>query len=105
MTKWVCSVCGYVYEGENAPEVCPVCKAPADKFIKQGDEMTCRFVSFQIDVQGVFVLFAAKIQKQPGFTRLAESLENERFAAGAFFPLDQGIGTFSSHKNFPFKGL
>ena len=38
-------------------------------------------------------------------TRLAESLENERLAAGAFFPLDQGIGTFSSHKNFPFKGL
>ena len=32
MTKWVCSVCGYVYEGENAPEVCPVCKAPASKF-------------------------------------------------------------------------
>ena len=26
--------------GENAPEVCPVCKAPADKFIKQGEEMT-----------------------------------------------------------------
>ena len=40
MTKWVCSVCGYAYEGENAPEVCPVCKAPADKFIKQGEEMT-----------------------------------------------------------------
>ena len=40
MTKWVCSVCGYVYEGENATEVCPVCKAPADKFIKQGEEMT-----------------------------------------------------------------
>ena len=40
MTKWVCSVCGYVYEGENAPEVCPVCKAPADKFIKQDEEMT-----------------------------------------------------------------
>ena len=25
-------VCGYVYEGEAAPEVCPVCKAPASKF-------------------------------------------------------------------------
>ena len=36
MTKWVCSVCGYVYEGEKAPEACPVCKAPADKFIKAG---------------------------------------------------------------------
>ena len=35
MTKWVCSVCGYVYEGEKAPEACPVCKAPADKFVKQ----------------------------------------------------------------------
>ena len=27
MAKWVCNVCGYVYEGENAPEVCPICKA------------------------------------------------------------------------------
>ena len=40
MAKWVCSVCGYVHEGDEAPEVCPVCKAPADKFIKQGEEMT-----------------------------------------------------------------
>ena len=29
MKKFVCSVCGYVYEGEAAPEVCPICKAPA----------------------------------------------------------------------------
>ena len=28
MAKWVCNVCGYVYEGDAAPEVCPVCKAP-----------------------------------------------------------------------------
>ncbi len=40
MAKWVCSVCGYVYEGEQAPEACPVCKAPASKFTKQGGEMT-----------------------------------------------------------------
>ena len=32
MAKWVCNVCGYVYEGEQAPDVCPVCKAPASKF-------------------------------------------------------------------------
>ncbi|WP_368273679.1 rubredoxin-like domain-containing protein, partial [Enterocloster bolteae] len=25
MKKWVCTVCGYVYEGENAPEKCPQC--------------------------------------------------------------------------------
>ena len=35
MTKWVCGVCGYVYEGETAPEKCPQCKAPAEKFTKQ----------------------------------------------------------------------
>jgi len=40
MAKWVCNVCGYVYEGETAPEVCPICKAPADKFTKQDSEMT-----------------------------------------------------------------
>lgn len=40
MAKWVCNVCGYVHEGETAPEVCPICKAPADKFTKQDSEMT-----------------------------------------------------------------
>ena len=34
MTKWVCSVCGYIYEGENPPEFCPQCKVPAEKFNK-----------------------------------------------------------------------
>ena len=34
MTTWICKVCGYVYEGENAPDQCPVCKAPASQFEK-----------------------------------------------------------------------
>ena len=38
--KWVCKVCGYVYEGPEAPEFCPVCKAPASKFKKVDGEMT-----------------------------------------------------------------
>ena len=40
MAKWVCSVCGYVHEGDTPPEKCPVCKVPAEKFIKQESEMT-----------------------------------------------------------------
>ena len=40
MKKFVCSVCGYVYEGDTAPEFCPVCKAPASKFVEQSEEMT-----------------------------------------------------------------
>lgn len=31
---WVCSVCGFVYVGDQAPELCPVCKVPAWKFDK-----------------------------------------------------------------------
>ncbi|MCD7768857.1 MAG: NADH peroxidase [Oscillospiraceae bacterium] len=38
MAKWVCTVCGYVHEGDQAPEVCPICKAPASKFIQQGED-------------------------------------------------------------------
>ena len=38
--KWVCQICGYVYEGEQPPEKCPICKAPASKFTKQDAEMT-----------------------------------------------------------------
>jgi len=38
--KFVCQVCGYVYEGDAAPEKCPVCNAPADKFTAQSAEMT-----------------------------------------------------------------
>lgn len=30
--KWICTVCGYVHEGDTAPEKCPVCGVPASKF-------------------------------------------------------------------------
>ena len=40
MKTWVCSVCGYVYEGANPPEQCPVCKASSDKFVEQSGELT-----------------------------------------------------------------
>ncbi len=39
MKKFVCSICGYVHEGDSAPEFCPVCKAPASKFTEQSGEM------------------------------------------------------------------
>ena len=40
MKKFVCSVCGYVYEGEAAPEKCPQCGAPASKFVEQSGSMS-----------------------------------------------------------------
>ncbi|MEL7598157.1 MAG: NADH peroxidase [Clostridiaceae bacterium] len=32
MKKFVCTVCGYIHEGEEPPEKCPICKADASKF-------------------------------------------------------------------------
>ena len=40
MKKFVCSVCGYVHEGDAAPAECPICHAPAEKFTAQSGEKT-----------------------------------------------------------------
>lgn len=40
MKKFVCSVCGYVFEGETAPDFCPQCKAPKEKFVEQKGELS-----------------------------------------------------------------
>ena len=40
MSKYVCQICGYVHEGDSAPESCPICKAPASKFTLQSEELS-----------------------------------------------------------------
>ncbi len=40
MKKFVCSVCGYVHEGDAAPASCPQCKVSGDKFNEQGGDLT-----------------------------------------------------------------
>ena len=40
--KFICTVCGYVHEGDEAPERCPQCKAPREKFkevVENGDSL------------------------------------------------------------------
>lgn len=38
MKKYICSICGYVHEGDSAPDKCPVCSAPKEKFLEQTNE-------------------------------------------------------------------
>lgn len=38
MKKFICSVCGYVHEGNEPPEKCPLCKAPRDKFTEKKED-------------------------------------------------------------------
>lgn len=39
MKKFVCTVCGYVHEGDAAPDQCPVCKAAKEKFKEMSGEL------------------------------------------------------------------
>ncbi|MFD3158501.1 NADH peroxidase [Haloimpatiens sp. FM7330] len=38
MKKFVCTICGYIHEGNEAPEKCPQCGAPKDKFVEKNEE-------------------------------------------------------------------
>ena len=39
MKKYICTVCGYIHEGDAPPEVCPICKVGADKFEEMKDDL------------------------------------------------------------------
>ena len=32
--KWRCTVCGYIHEGPEAPDQCPMCKVGKEKFVE-----------------------------------------------------------------------
>ena len=44
MAKYVCPVCGYVHEGDSAPEKCPQCGVPGSKFTKMDESADLNFV-------------------------------------------------------------
>ena len=45
MAKFICTVCGYVHEGDEAPAQCPQCKVPASKFKKLDESEALSFVT------------------------------------------------------------
>ena len=45
MAKWICPVCGFVHEGDTAPEFCPQCKVPGSKFKKMEEGAALQFVT------------------------------------------------------------
>ena len=75
MAKWVCGICGYVYEGEELPAdfKCPVCKAPASKFTKQEGEM----VWAAEHVVGITKMCRKRLRQDFARTLLANALKLE----------------------------
>ena len=43
--KFICTVCGYIYEGEEAPAKCPICGAGANKFQELTEDTTPEFAA------------------------------------------------------------
>ena len=58
MAKWVCSVCGYVHEGDTPPEECPVCHVPADKFNEVKGEL-------KLAAEHTFGTYAETVKNNP----------------------------------------
>jgi len=50
MQKWQCTVCGYIHEGDQPPEKCPVCGADRSEFVKLETEETPETATHQEDL-------------------------------------------------------
>ena len=76
--KWICKVCGYVYEGNEPPEFCPVCKVGKDKFERLEETPQWADVHTLGVAQGMDERVVAGLRKQ---------YEKECIEAGAYMAM------------------
>ena len=100
MAKWKCSVCGYVHEGDEAPEKCPVCKQPKEKFVKVEEAPKNPYAGTKTE-KNLWEAFAgesqarnkytyfASVAKKAGYEQIAalflQTAENEKEHAKLWF--------------------
>ena len=71
MAKWTCKVCGYIHDGEiSADFKCPVCKAPADKFVKAEEPKKNPYAGTKTE-QNLWTAFAGESQARNKYTYFA----------------------------------
>ena len=123
MKKFVCTVCGYVHEGDSAPEACPICKAPAEKFNEVKGEANYATVHIVGEAQGVsediikdlrdnftgectevgMYLAMARVADREGYPEIAAAFEKygmeEAVHAAKFAELLGEVVTDSTKKN------
>lgn len=100
--KFICTVCGYAYEGEAAPKECPVCHAKAEKF-KAFDPEAIKGTKTEENLKAAFagesqahtkyLYFASKAKKE-GYEQLAaifeETARNEKEHAKVWYKFLHG---------------
>mgnify|MGYP003396808851 FL=1 len=100
MTTWKCTVCGYVHEGEQSPEQCPLCKQPAEKFEKVAEVKKSPYAGTKTE-KNLWEAFAgesqarnkytyfASVAKKAGYEQIAalflQTAENEKEHAKLWF--------------------
>ncbi|MEE0897504.1 MAG: ferritin family protein, partial [Acutalibacteraceae bacterium] len=107
MKKWVCSVCGYVHEGDTPPEKCPVCKQPAEKFNLVDEEKKNIYAGTQTEknLETAFAgesqarnkyTYFASVAKKEGYEQMAalflKTADNEKEHAKIWFKELNGLG-------------
>ena len=108
MSKFVCKVCGYVYEGDAAPEKCPKCKQPASVFEKIEEKKANPYAGTKTE-QNLWEAFAgesqarnkytyfASVAKKAGYEQIAalflKTADNEKEHAKLWFKALGGVGT------------
>ncbi len=70
MAKWICTICGYVHEGDQPPEKCPVCKQPAEKFRKEEEEKKNPYSGTKTE-KNLWEAFAGESQARNKYTYFA----------------------------------
>ena len=100
MLKWKCSVCGYIHEGDQAPEQRPVCKQPKEKFVKIEETSKNPYAGTKTE-KNLWEAFAgesqarnkytyfASVAKKAGYEQIAalflQTAENEKEHAKLWF--------------------
>jgi Rubrerythrin len=96
MAKWKCTVCGYIHEGDTPPEKCPVCKQPAEKFVKIEEAPANKYAGTQTE-KNLEAAFAGESQARNKYTYFASKAKKEGFEqiAALFLKTADKIGRAS----------
>ena len=106
MKKWVCKVCGYVYEGDELPAVCPRCKQPSSKVFEEvkmknpyegtkTEKNLREAFAGESQARNKYTYFAS-VAKKAGYEQIAalflKTADNEKEHAKMWFKELKGIG-------------
>ncbi len=111
--KFKCPVCGYIHEGDSAPDQCPKCKVPGSKFILLKEEAPClkgtkteknlqEAFAGESQARNKYTYFASKAKKE-GYVQIAalfeETAANEKEHAKIWFKYLHGGAVPSTVEN------